>query len=129
MNRLSKAQAERKRQLTKKIEELAGELVQIAERANEVLDVEKAKVETALNKLNEVIAEANELRQEVHDDVQSFIDEKSEKWLFSERGQDCVHFAEEWEDELPEVSMVMPQEFEEPEVAAGDLLAECPEAY
>jgi len=64
---------------------------------------------------NEVIVEANDFVEEVSGEIRGYIDERTEKWQESERGQAFEEWSSAWEDALDEVEIEEPEFPEIPE--------------
>ena len=63
---------------------------------------------------NEKLQEIHELRDEIREEMQTYFDEKSEKWQESDAGQDFQTWIESWEEDVAqeavESSDVLPME-------------------
>jgi peptidoglycan hydrolase CwlO-like protein len=69
------------------------------------LDTEQSEIEAAMGVYNEIMHQLNESLQEVAEEIEAYIDDRSEKWKESERGdayQDWLYFFEEEKDEIDE---------------------------
>lgn len=74
-------------------EELATEIEEAGEQLEKAIDDLQSKA----SRWNELMEKARELCQEVHDKAEEYIDEKSDKWRESDRGNACEDFKCEWE--------------------------------
>lgn len=67
-------------------------------------------IEEALGAYNETISDANSWREEVASDIQSYIDDKSEKWQEGERGQAFAEWHDIFaNDEVPTADLEQPE--------------------
>ena len=89
MKGLSKAQRKRKDDVEQRLAHEGGN-VQSAH----------ADYQAAIAKYNEVVEEANEWREEVEGDTQSYIEDRSERWQEGERGEATVAFVDEYANEV-----------------------------
>jgi hypothetical protein len=74
-----------------------------------------------IGKLNVVIGTLNELRQEVVDSIQEFIDDKSGNWRDGDRGTAYGEWQEQWGNEIEEVSEIGEVDIDLPEMAEEPL--------
>lgn len=97
---------------------------------NETVQEAMPPVAEAVDRYNTAVQAAAELAEEVASDIQNFIDDKSEKWQESDRGQEYATWAEEWNspDLFEEVKIEFPSELETPEMEHGDTLDVLPDA-
>lgn len=85
-------------------------------------------VTAAIDGYNSAVQDAKEFAEQIACDAQAFIDDRSERWVESDAGKDYVAWKDEWEGaELEEISVELPDEFEEPEMSAADVLEQLAE--
>ena len=69
------------------------------------LDTSQGDIEDAINMYNETIYELNEALKKVGEDIESYMEDRSEKWKESERAdlyQEWFSFFEDEKDEIDE---------------------------
>lgn len=135
MKRISKAQIEERERIKGELEEHKAEVSRRVSAANAVIaDANEwiGKVNDEINSVNEAIANYNQAlsdgetwAQEVAGEIQSYMDERSDKWQES----DAAEYYREWlspyesyaMDEVPEVAEVPEiEEIEEPDMDHAD---------
>jgi len=94
------------------------------------------KVQKAQDAYNSAVTNAEEFCSDIIADIEAFMDNKSEKWLDSERGELTQSWLNEWEQvELSEVELEPPA-YDEPDApelieleidGPGDVLNDLPE--
>lgn len=87
MKKVSKETQERIANLFSELEEAAGD------------------IECAVERYNTAVFELNEVRGEVAGLIQEYIDERSERWQESERGDLYTQWLDSWEEETEEVDV------------------------
>ncbi len=82
------------------------------------------RVRVALDEYELVRVEAEELRDEIADEAENAISEKSEKWQEGEKGQAASAWVDEWSGlDLSEIDLDEPDAIETPDVSHADDLA------
>jgi len=110
MKKISKDQIKRRDELQGKLQSLMADLETACEAYNEALREKWSAIDDALGEYNEAIGEVNEWQQEIASDIQSYMDDRSEKWLESDKAQEYESWREEFEDEIEEVKLEQPEE-------------------
>lgn len=99
----------RKRELVDKLSEAGQELQAAVNAYNEKCEAEFNAVKEAINDYQAVVGEARSFAEEVAGDIGSYMEEKSEKWLESDRGSAYQQWQSEWENiELEDVDIDEP---------------------
>ena len=122
MHKFSKADIERISELRSKLREAADEIVT----AYEPLNSEVAHINTLLEAYNELLTEANGVIEDIASEVQSEIDDKSEKWQEGDRGQAII----DWQSDLENFefeALEMLDDIEVPELDHDGQLENLPE--
>jgi uncharacterized protein YukE len=57
-------------------------------------------IQSALDAYNEAVSDANSLAEDLGAEMQTYFDEKSEKWQQGDKGQEYQEWIYEWETEL-----------------------------
>lgn len=84
-------------------------------------------VSDSLDDYNKLVQQATEFVDETRSTMQSYYDERSEKWQEGDRGQDFQSWLDEWDStELEEIEMTMPEETDLPEFQAVEAIDELP---
>lgn len=99
MQKLSKQQSER-------LATLCGELREAEDEVNDAFDT----LDSCVSEYNQKADEVNEFLREVEGDIDNYINEQSEQWQESERGEAYSSWLEEW------ALSVDPIEVERPEI-------------
>jgi len=110
MKKISKDQINRRDELQGKLQSLMTDLETACEAYNEALREKWGAIDDALGAYNEAIGEVNEWQQEVAADIQSYVDDRSEKWQESDKAQEYDSWREEFEEEFDEVTLEQPDE-------------------
>ena len=110
MKKISKDQIKRRDELQGKLQSLMADLETACEAYNETLREKWSAIDDALGAYNEAIGEVNEWQQEIASDIQSYMDDRSEKWLESDKASEYESWREEFEDEIEEVKLEQPEE-------------------
>jgi ClpP class serine protease len=125
--KLTKEQEERRTKILLELREAAQEVESKVGNYNAARDQAWADVEAAVEHYNTVRGEAEELRDEVVNDAQAAIGDKSENWQESDKGQEAASWVEEWENlELDELSVDEPDELSADEPSHADDLENLP---
>lgn len=76
---------------------------------------------------NKLVQQANEFVEETRSSMQSYYDDRSEKWQESDRGSCFQVWLDEWDStELEEIELTMPEETDVPEFQAVEAITELP---
>lgn len=117
----------------KKLDDLVGELNAAHEAISEAVDTFNGEIEgllqpitEAIDAYNEVAGNANDLLMEVHADLDSYIDERSDRWLEGERGEAMQAMRDEWAIELEACQLEEPQPMDVPEGEGATQLEQLP---
>jgi len=100
MKALNQEQTKRKGELIDEIRTAHNELDTAVQAYNTAMAAEKIKVEEKLETLNEKIRDSKEWLGDVHSDMDSYFDERSEKWQEGENGQNYST----WKDTYDQVT-------------------------
>ena len=109
--KLTKEQRERRDELVEAFHEASSGLETAIAEYNAKLEEMKAPVEAALAKYNEVGNDAREFADEISGWAGGEIQERSERWQESERGQAAQSWCDEWSNlTFDEVTIDLPEE-------------------
>lgn len=100
MKKLSKDEEKRRSELSEELKKIAAEVDEAVVAANNAID----KVNDIIERYNNVVGEANGFREDIVNAIESYMDERSEKWHESDRASSYEDWKQEWEDELSELS-------------------------
>lgn len=120
MRHLSKVQEKERQDHLGNIEDKITGLDAAITAYNDVMAAERFKVDKALADLNAVIAEVDEWRDAINIEQQDYFDNKSERWQEGEIGILYNQWKEEWEQELQQVELDLPEDLSMPDVEAKD---------
>jgi DNA repair exonuclease SbcCD ATPase subunit len=77
---------------------------------NTAVDKAWEDIETARDDYNELISDANQWQLGIVEAIRKFIDDHSEKWQESDKGQQYESWKNEFEEEFPTISLDKPDE-------------------
>lgn len=113
MKKLSKAQSTQLDTIADALVERYDALDTAIGAYNAAMEEAWTAVDEALGAYNETLSEARELRGDIVDQIQNHIDDKSEKWQDSDKGQAYESWRQQWEQiDLEEVEIDKPDELE-----------------
>lgn len=115
MKKLSRDQIKEKEAHAEEIRDKKEALDEAIVAYNKAMEEPKAAVEKALEELNEAIREANEWRTNTASDMQSYMDERSDKWHEGEAGSQYSGWKDKFEEEMEAIGLELPEELEEVE--------------
>lgn len=130
MNKLSKDQLARLEALRAEYAEAVAAVAASQEAAREAIEKATNEVNEKIDELNAVIANADELRDQISSAIDDHIAEKSDAWQEGERGQAFAAWRDQWSETLSEIEHI---EVEVPEVEVpedmlpGDQYPESPD--
>lgn len=116
MKRMTRQQIKERDDLAGKVEEAGTKLNETIGKFNSTLEDAKAELEGAQSELNEAINNANAMREQIQGDMESYVDERSEKWQEGDAGNQYQSWIEAWSNELEEVELDLPESLEEIDV-------------
>lgn len=121
MKRLSKAQQTTHETISAKLsgarEDLKGA---VATFNDKVAALFAEIVQPEVDAFNAAQTEANEFLQEVHEEMESFYEERSDKWKEGDAGSAYEDWKSSWEMEIEELELEEPPTYDEPEVNGVD---------
>lgn len=127
MTKLSKANIKERDALCVKLRAAHDALEAAVEAFNAALAAEWEKVEMARDAYNAEIQDANSWRSELAQEVQDYIDDKSDKWQEGDKGQAVSAFKDALGEDLPEVELEQPEELRFDHEATADVIEQMPE--
>src|SRR5262245_21534791 len=95
--KLTKEEIAKRDEIFAALNEKYAELETAVGEYNEAVGKAQTEVENVLAEYNKVLADARELAQDIANDADSEMMEKSEKWADSDAGQAAQAFKDEWE--------------------------------
>jgi predicted translin family RNA/ssDNA-binding protein len=124
MNKLTKRDIDRRDHVLQQLREVEKEIDEATVAVNALID---EKLNAAIKKYNEVVGEAESLKDDIVAAQEEFFDGRSEKWQEGEKGEAYTGWKDEWEnystDEIEEVALI-----DLPETQHAELLEGLPEA-
>lgn len=127
MNKLSKAQEREKGDHADAIRDKEEALNKAIEEYNTKLEELKGPVEKAVEEMNAAITAANEWAANIASDMETYYDERSEKWQEGDRGSAYSSWKENFGTELDEVEIEFPDALEEVSTGHPEALEELPD--
>jgi hypothetical protein len=109
--KLDKQEIARRDQIKEELVELRGKLEDAVSTYNAALEGLKAPVEEALAAYNVAVEEARGFAEDIANQADNEISNKSEKWQEGEKGQAASEWKDAWEnEEFSEVEIQFPEE-------------------
>jgi chromosome segregation ATPase len=127
MRKLTKEHITRKQELAKQLEEVGADLIKEIRSFNALLEERSESIDSLTQRYNEVIGGANALIEEIHEEQESYADERSDTWRDGDAGQAHGDWAGEWSISLDEIDVELPDVVDEPELSAAETLRDLPE--
>lgn len=125
---LTSAQTTERDRISEELQTAHEELEAAVSAYNNALEELKNPVEEALEKLNAALSDARDLRDEIVNDAEEYIGERSEKWQDGEAGQAVSEYKSSWEyAEIEEASIEFPEQIEMPDIDP-EVLVNLPES-
>lgn len=129
MKALDKKQVARRDAIAASIQMAAGRLRDAIELFDaEVESMFASRVSAEVETYNALLEQAEELRDEVHSEAEAYADDRSEKWVDSDAGQQHSVWRDEWSSEIGPVDIEPPQPTDMPDLDEGDNFAVLPVA-
>lgn len=106
MKKLTKDQIAQHTKLSAELNDVREKLEAAVKRFNEKVAVEFSELETIVEALNEKTSEANAFIEEIHDEQESFYDERSEKWQEGDAGSAYSDWMSTWEISIEPIELM-----------------------
>lgn len=121
MKSISKEQLDRRTELAAKIEAAQARLLQDMNKFNEESRERYGAIEGSQRELNDLLEEVREFVDDIKLELESYYDEKSEKWQESDRGQEFYEWIGKWNmDDLYPIEVPECPELEIPTEINGE---------
>lgn len=127
MKKLSKEEISRKSQLIEDLATTAHEIQESITSFNVVLQALFEPIEELTGRYNELVCNAREFLESVHEQQEAYMEDKSEAWREGDAGQAYEEWADAWSLNPEEVEVCPPETMEEPTLEVADLLEELPD--
>ena len=127
MNKLDKAAIAERDAVCASLREKYSTLETAVDEFNFVLEQAWDKVDSALTAYNEAVGEANSWREGIAGDMQTYFDERSEKWQEGDKGQEYASWKQQFEEELQDADLPKPEKLELQIDDAAEILEQLPE--
>jgi hypothetical protein len=95
--KLTKGDRDRRAALIAELAEAAGKVDDAVALYNATVHAARTELDAVITAYNEKVAEASNFADEIATGIESAIEEKSEAWQESERGEAAVQFCEAWQ--------------------------------
>lgn len=126
--KLNKDEKARRDQLVKDLQEHVSKLEDAVNVYNDETAKLRAPVETALAAYNEIAEQARGFAEDIANQADSDISDKSEKWQEGERGQAATEWKDAWEGiDISEVEVEWPEDLTIEAPSHADDLEQLPE--
>lgn len=127
MRGLNKKQKDLKETLINNLEKTSSALRESINNFNLQLENLCSPIEELTDRYNELVNEANEFIENIHEDQETYSDERSDGWRDGDSGQAYADWAYEWSVTLDEIGIEIPDEIEEPNLVAVEMLKDLPD--
>lgn len=125
---MDKVAVQKKQEVCTKLQEAFDNLQEGVEAFNDIVNAAWSNLQLGpLNAYNEAISNANEWQSGIVEEIQEYIDSKSEKWQEGDKGQAFVSWKEQYEEELETVELEKPDEVTFDNDNPSELLDQKPE--
>lgn len=105
-----KVAVQRKQEVLSRLQNAFDDLQEAVDIFNSTVNVAWTNLQVPINNYNEAISNANEWQSGIVEEIQEYIDSKSEKWQEGDKGQAFVSWKEQYEEELETVELEKPDE-------------------
>lgn len=128
--KLDRHEAKQKQELVDKLTAQRADLDACIEIFNAELERLQEPVKESLEKLNELLEEAREFKEDVYSRLDGEYDGKSEKWQEGDRGQGVRQWIEQWsEASFDAIELETPEDIELDENDSADTLDQLQDSY
>ena len=117
MKSIGKAHLKSRDEHIETLESARGQLDEAITEYNKITQDAFDALESKVQALTDAVSDAKTFTEEVSSDIQSYMDERSDKWHEGEKGQQFDEWRTQWEQfEFGEVELERPEELEMPEI-------------
>ena len=128
MKSLNKKQSTELAEHVKKLADADATLGEAVDQFNLDVEFAKGKLENVLEEYNDAVESANEFRSGLADSMETYQDERSEKWHEGDAGQAYASWFDSWANEFPDAEIEFPEPVEKPDTEALDQIQELSES-
>lgn len=122
MKRISKSDAQRKLELADKLEKAHSVLDNAISVFNERVTELWPSVTEAIETYNQVAQEVNGFKADIAGAIESYMDDRSDKWREGDAAQSYEEWKSAWEEDIEEAEIDDPDTVEMPELSNGEEL-------
>ena len=128
MTKLTKTDIALRDEVANRLQDKYGELTAAIEAYNNAIQELWGPVEVAMNEYNEAIGDANAWKTDRAQEMQEYIDERSEKWQESDKASEYETWKSQYEEDFEQVELEAPEGLSDGDVEDySQLLWELPE--
>lgn len=127
MKTLTREQIQIKLKLALQLTEAGEDLQEAIRRFNETLHTASAEIQNLQGRFNELVQEAQGFVQSIHDEQETYRDERSDRWNESDAGQSYGAWMDAWDASLEEIDLDLPDEIEEVSMEALETIRDLPD--
>lgn len=128
MQNLSKEQTARREQIYGDLTERESALNQAVVEFNLLLEERLVVVQEAQTSFNDSVARVNDFIGEIRDAQETYADCRSEKWRETEAGEAYASWMNDWDIELDEVDLDLPEPLDEPGTDSSEQFLALPDS-
>lgn len=128
MKRISKDDSKRKAEIVERLTVAENKFETAIQAFNGIVNGAWVDLEAAQTEYSETVQEANSFREDIASEIESYIDERSDKWREGDAAGSYETWRDQWQEEFEEISLDAPDEIAmELEASAADLLRDLEE--
>jgi len=127
MKSLTREQIQTKLKLAQQLAEAGEDLQETIHRFNATLHIASAEIQALQGRFNELVQEAQGFVQSIHDEQETYRDDRSDRWNESDAGQTYEVWMDAWDASLEEIDLDLPEEIAEVPLDALEILRDLPE--
>ena len=129
MKSLTRDDKDARDELVKRFTIAKTELSAVITEANSIIEQHRASIEAAQQKYNDVLGEAEVLRDEIREAIEDYIADRSEKWQEGERAEAYAAWRDAFDSlDTSELDIDLPGEIEDPEPDHCETLEQWPDS-
>jgi coenzyme F420-reducing hydrogenase alpha subunit len=127
MKKLSKTQDQERTRLADELQEKHEALEQAVDQFNQTLTEAREKLETVIGEYNAALEETRAFVEEIASDMETYYDERSEKWQEGDAGTNYSDWKDQWDiNEFNDVEIEFPDDLNFDVEEHGTKLADLP---
>ena len=127
MKKLNKTHEKELEEHRSAVEKAREELEAAIGKMNDAITEASDDVLAAVEKLNEAISDADNWRQEIAGEMQTYYDERTEQWQMGDAGAQYADWKDAWEQEFEQIERKLSELLEVPDKNIAEEIEQLPE--